>query len=173
MRDNRIGSRASLTPNQSTTIRHLTRREVFGGGAALGVLTLSGSEILDGAFSPAFAEPKRGGVLKAAFSADPAGFDPVRGPSGMSHVVIEQVYSTLMALDPDAKPYPELAESYEVSDDGLREGFGLFLRLASRDHRVRRCRGPAHCPLQLVSPDRPVPRLYGVPRQFDRAQETC
>jgi hypothetical protein len=33
----------------------------------------------------------------------------VRGPSGMSHVVIEQVYSTLMALDPDAKPYPELA----------------------------------------------------------------
>ena len=27
----------------------------------------------------------------------------------MSHVVIEQVYSTLMALDPDAKPYPELA----------------------------------------------------------------
>jgi peptide/nickel transport system substrate-binding protein len=81
--------------------------------------------MLDGAFSPAFAEPKRGGVLKAAFSADPAGFDPVRGPSGMSHVVIEQVYSTLMALDPDAKPYPELAESYEVGDDGLHYTFKL------------------------------------------------
>lgn len=69
--------------------------------------------------------PKRGGVLKAAFSADPAGFDPVRGPSGMSHVVIEQVYSTLMALDPDAKPYPELAESYEASPDGLTYTFKL------------------------------------------------
>lgn len=71
------------------------------------------------------AEPKPGGVLKAAFSADPAGFDPVRGPSGMSHVVIEQVYSTLMALDPDAVPYPELAESFEVSDDGLQYVFKL------------------------------------------------
>ena len=43
----------------------------------------------------------------------------------MSHVVIEQVYSTLMALDPDAKPYPELAESFEVSDDGLAYTFKL------------------------------------------------
>lgn len=79
--------------------------------------------------APAFADgPVRGGVLKLAFSADPAGFDPARGPSGMSHVVIEQVYSTLMSLDPDAKPYPDLATGYEVSDDGktytfkLREG---------------------------------------------------
>jgi peptide/nickel transport system substrate-binding protein len=73
----------------------------------------------------AAAEPKPGGVLKAAFSADPAGFDPQRGPSGMSHVVIEQVYSTLMALDPDANPYPELAESHEVSADGLEYTFKL------------------------------------------------
>ncbi len=43
----------------------------------------------------------------------------------MSHVVIEQVYSTLMALDPDAKPYPELAESFDVSDDGLQYTFKL------------------------------------------------
>ncbi|MCX6043242.1 MAG: ABC transporter substrate-binding protein, partial [Caldilinea sp.] len=43
----------------------------------------------------------------------------------MSHVVIEQVYSTLMALDPDATPYPELAESYEISEDGLTYTFKL------------------------------------------------
>ena len=58
---------------------------------------------------PAMAQ-QHGGTLIAAFSADPAGFDPVRGPSGMSHVVIEQVYSTLMLLDPDAKPIPGLAD---------------------------------------------------------------
>ncbi|MGI9331892.1 MAG: ABC transporter substrate-binding protein [Gammaproteobacteria bacterium] len=75
--------------------------------------------------SAATAQGKPGGTLVAAFSADPAGFDPVRGPSGMSHVVIEQVYSTLMALDPEAKPYPELAESYDVSDDGLAYTFKL------------------------------------------------
>ena len=37
-----------------------------------------------------------------AFTADPAGFDPALGPSGMSHVVIEQVYSNLVSVDPDA-----------------------------------------------------------------------
>lgn len=75
----------------------------------------------------AFAQdtPVAGGVLKVAFSADPAGFDPAMGPSGMSHVVIEQVYSTLMSVDPDAVPYPDLAESYEVSDDGLTYTFRL------------------------------------------------
>jgi peptide/nickel transport system substrate-binding protein len=68
---------------------------------------------------------QHGGTLIAAFSADPAGFDPVRGPSGMSHVVIEQVFSTLMLLDPDANPIPGLAESYEISEDGLEYTFKL------------------------------------------------
>ena len=73
-------------------------------------------------------EPQTGGVLRLGFSADPAGFDPAQGPSGMSHVVIEQVYSTLMSLDPDAVPYLDLATNYEMSEDGkaytftLREG---------------------------------------------------
>lgn len=104
----------------------ISRRKLLAssvGLAALGAVTLN---LADGVFTRVFAaEPKQGGVLKAAFSADPAGFDPVRGPSGMSHVVIEQVYSTLMALDPDANPYPELAESYEMSPDGLEYTFKL------------------------------------------------
>lgn len=106
----------------------LSRREFLQRCVAIGVSTVAAQSLL-GAFGarPAAAAgaPRRGGILKAAFSADPAGFDPVRGPSGMSHVVIEQVYSTLMALDPDAKPYPELAESYKVSDDGLTYTFSL------------------------------------------------
>ena len=102
----------------------LSRRRFLGNGVAVAALA-AGAPFFDANLSSAFAAPKQGGVLKAAFSADPAGFDPVRGPSGMSHVVIEQVYSTLMALDPDAKPYPELAESYEISDDGLQYTFKL------------------------------------------------
>src|SRR5512140_578220 len=104
----------------------LGRRALLRGSAALGLMAAAGSTGLLAGIRPALADtPKRGGILKAAFSADPAGFDPVRGPSGMSHVVIEQVYSTLMALDPDAKPYPELAESYEVAPDGLEYTFKL------------------------------------------------
>lgn len=77
-------------------------------------------------------QPVSGGVLKLAFSADPAGFDPAMGPSGMSHVVIEQVYSTLMSLDPDANPYPDLAERFEMSEDGLEYTF--FLRQGVKFH---------------------------------------
>jgi peptide/nickel transport system substrate-binding protein len=73
----------------------------------------------------AAATPRRGGTLTAVFSADPAGLDPVRGPSGMSHVVIEQVYSTLMSLTPDNELYPDLAQSYTVSKDGLTYVFKL------------------------------------------------
>src|SRR5689334_20970817 len=100
-----------------------SRRQLLAGTA--GLLALSPTVramLVPSAFA---ADPKPGGVLKAAFSADPAGFDPMRGPSGMSHVVIEQVYSTLMALDPDANPYPELAESFAASDDGLEYTFKL------------------------------------------------
>ena len=46
----------------------------------------------------ALADGKVGGTLIAAFDHDPAGFDPAKATLGMSHAVIEQVYSTLTAL---------------------------------------------------------------------------
>ncbi len=105
---------------KSTGDRELTRRSLLMSGVALAVAPYASS----GAIAQD-AEPVRGGVLKLAFSADPAGFDPAMGPSGMSHVVIEQVYSTLMSLNPDANPYHDLAESYEMSGDGLEYTFHL------------------------------------------------
>ena len=103
----------------------ISRRRFLVSSAAL-ALAATAPSLVPSLVSTARAQaPKPGGILKAAFSADPAGFDPVRGPSGMSHVVIEQVYSTLMALDPDANPYPELAESFEESADGLEYKFKL------------------------------------------------
>ena len=74
---------------------------------------------------PAAAQETYGGTLVAAFSADPGGFDPARGPSGMSHVVIEQVYSTLLNLDENAKPYAGIAESWSQAADGLSWTFTL------------------------------------------------
>jgi peptide/nickel transport system substrate-binding protein len=73
----------------------------------------------------AFAQGQVGGTLKAAFDHDPAGFDPAKATLGMSHAVIEQVFSTLMALDAEAIPYPDLAESVDVSADGLAYTFKL------------------------------------------------
>lgn len=106
--------------------RHLVRATLV---AALSILILAALAACGGTDDKAAAEgdgePRRGGTLTAAFSADPAGFDPVRGPSGMSHVVMEQVYSTLMSLTPDNEVELDLAESYEVSGDGLTYTFKL------------------------------------------------
>jgi len=112
-----------MTERNTTQKRGLSRRSFLVASTALSVV-VAGLGLNPGA---AFAEDTHvsGGVLKVAFSADPAGFDPALGPSGMSHVVIEQVYSTLMSLDPDAMPYPDLATGYEVSDDGLTYTFKL------------------------------------------------
>jgi peptide/nickel transport system substrate-binding protein len=92
---------------------------------ALGRAVLAGAIALMAGAGAALADAKVGGTLKAAFDHDPAGFDPAKATLGMSHAVIEQVYSTLMALDADAKPYPDLAESVEISKDGLTYTFKL------------------------------------------------
>src|SRR5688572_20616872 len=111
----------------------ISRRLVLSKGLSLSVLAFLPLNIGQGFLtSSVAAEAKRGGILKLAFSADPAGFDPARGPSGMSHVVIEQVYSTLMSVDPEAAPYPDLAERYEMTDDGLEYTF--FLRKGVKFH---------------------------------------
>ena len=96
------------------------------GLARLGLAVAVGAISLFGITQEAAAqEGKRGGTLVAAFSADPGGFDPARGPSGMSHVVIEQVYSTLLNLDENAKPYAGIAESWSPAEDGLSWTFKL------------------------------------------------
>lgn len=94
----------------------MNRRTLLLGSAALALASASRQSA---------AQAVDGGTLRLAFSADPAGFDPSKGPSGMSHVVIEQVYSTLMSLDPNAVPYPDLAESVSVSEDAKTYTFVL------------------------------------------------
>lgn len=94
--------------------------------AGLGLAAIAGALVAMAAPGISIAaEGKYGGKLVAAFSADPAGFDPARGPSGMSHVVIEQVYGTLLNLDADAQPYAGLAESWSQSEDALTWTFKL------------------------------------------------
>jgi peptide/nickel transport system substrate-binding protein len=51
--------------------------------------------------------------------------DPHRATSTLSMQVWDQIYDTLMAFDMEGKPQPNLAESYEVSDDGLTYTFKL------------------------------------------------
>ena len=106
------------------TIRLDVSRRGFGRlmGACLaaGALTFAASAV------PQDANAQQvGGTLKLAFGHDAGDFDPAKAAYGMSHAVIEQVFSGLTALDADANPYPDVAESIDISDDGLVYTFHL------------------------------------------------
>lgn len=69
-----------------------------------------------------------GGVLVRAHATDPAGFDPVQDTSIAALDLIAPIYSQLVRLDPEAPDgalRPELAERWEVGEDGRSITFEL------------------------------------------------
>ncbi|MCB1356401.1 MAG: ABC transporter substrate-binding protein [Maritimibacter sp.] len=56
---------------------------------------------------------------------DADSLDPHRATSTLSMQVWDQIYDTLLAFDMDGNPGPNLAKSWEVSDDGLEYSFAL------------------------------------------------
>lgn len=70
--------------------------------------------------------PKRTGeILRVAFPGTPDCLDPHRTCNYEWYVAGESVYSNLTRLDQQLVPQPELAESWEVSKDGLTWTFHL------------------------------------------------
>ena len=109
----------------------LSRR---GFGRLIGACLAAGAFAFVASTAPQGAHAQRvGGTLKLAFDHDAGGFDPAKATYGMSHAVIEQVFSGLTALDSDANPYPDLAESIDISDDGLVYTFNLRKGVAFHD----------------------------------------
>jgi peptide/nickel transport system substrate-binding protein len=67
--------------------------------------------------APATAQPKKGGELRVALAADTYdGLNPAVGRGGGDYQVLYTLFDTLVALGPDLKIKPALAESYEVID---------------------------------------------------------
>jgi peptide/nickel transport system substrate-binding protein len=87
-------------------------------GCTTGGNSGSGTGSSDGA-------PKSGGILRVATTADAVGFDPHLVSAYSSALVIEQAYNSLLKLDQDLKLVNDLAESYEVSGDGMVYTFKL------------------------------------------------
>lgn len=74
---------------------------------------------------PAFAEPQSGGVIDTIIQPEPPGLvlgmvqnDPTRKVSG-------NIYEGLLRYGTDLEPQPQLAESWDVDDDGLTFTFHL------------------------------------------------
>lgn len=76
-------------------------------------------------FAAAAGAQTSGGTLVAAWAQDPVGLDPHITSAYSSFQVLENVLDTLVTLDEEQNVVPSLAESWEVSDDGLVWTFHL------------------------------------------------
>jgi len=70
-------------------------------------------------------QPKYGGTFIVALVTEPTFLNPAITMSSWPHYVGCQVYSALVAYDQNMNPVPELAESWEISSDGLTYKFNL------------------------------------------------
>src|SRR5262245_52369790 len=97
------------TPESSSS---LTRRDLLqAGGLAAGALALP---------RPVRAQtPKAGGTFISAQTTEATGLDPQLVPAFSRSRRSPMMYNQLVRFDPDMNPQPELAESWEVSKDGL------------------------------------------------------
>ena len=115
----------------------LSRRHFMAGGAALGtgaaLLTAGGASAaprsiaprVRGAFQEASPTPKSGGTLKVGMQSDPGSLDAVLAPATALWHVVEHIYNKLTVIQPDLSVALELAESLDISEDGLTYTFKL------------------------------------------------
>lgn len=68
---------------------------------------------------------RAGGTLVVAIDSDPGGLNPAITTQGGTHTASELLYNGLVGLDDDLQPVPELAESWEIEDDGRVYTFTL------------------------------------------------
>jgi len=66
-----------------------------------------------------------GGTLSVAIDSDPGQLNPAITTSGGTHTASELVFNGLVELTPDLKPVPELAESWQVLENGALYRFDL------------------------------------------------
>jgi len=69
--------------------------------------------------------PKTGGTLTAAIGSDPVNLDPALSSAYSTFEILENVYNQLVGLDENLQVVPELAESWDISEDRLSYTFHL------------------------------------------------
>lgn len=68
---------------------------------------------------------KLGGVFRYNVSADPRSLDPIRSGESSATAAITQIFDGLVNFDPDLNLVPGLAESWDISEDGLTYTFHI------------------------------------------------
>lgn len=63
-------------------------------------------------------QPKPGGTLRVAWEADVTGLDPHLSPGIQAYYVEGNLFSSLLTIDAELNYVPDLAESWEILEDG-------------------------------------------------------
>ena len=98
--------------------RGLSRRAMLAAGAASGLMTL------DQAIAQGVA-PKRGGTLQTDITPEPPILILGVNSQGPTLVVASKIYQGLLKFSPTLEALPELAKSWDISDDKLTYTFHL------------------------------------------------
>ncbi|PRY48204.1 peptide/nickel transport system substrate-binding protein [Geodermatophilus tzadiensis] len=105
------------------------QRVLAASAAALTALTLAACASSDrdsGSGEGGGEEAQSGGTLVFGAAGDPAMFDPAFGSDGETFRVARQIHEGLLTNElGGTEPVPQLAEDYEVSEDGLEYTFAL------------------------------------------------
>jgi peptide/nickel transport system substrate-binding protein len=107
----------------------LTRRQLMvraGGFASVAAIGMSGGAALAQDATPVDpADIKPGGTLRMGMQSDPGGLDPQLNSATALWKATELIYNFLTQVNPDLSVRPDLAESWDISDDGLTYTFKL------------------------------------------------
>jgi ABC-type transport system substrate-binding protein len=103
--------------------RRTTRMRSFAAAAALGIL-LSACSVSDPE-APASDSAEGGGTFNIAVGIDPDTFDPAGQTTTTVQNMVDYVVETLVTVEDDGTVTGKLAETFEVSEDGLTVTLGL------------------------------------------------
>jgi peptide/nickel transport system substrate-binding protein len=115
-----------MDPRKLSTLTTLNRRTLLSGAAALG-LTAPVFGTVPHATAAALqdATPQAGGILRVGLQSDPTALDPQKQNLTAIWHVIEHIYNGLTRVKPDLSVEGALAESWDISEDGLTYTFHL------------------------------------------------
>lgn len=116
-----------MTSRQQADRGTLNRRQVIAGAAGMGLAAPFLRQANGALALPASQDgtPKPGGILKVGMQADPTALDPHKQSLTAIWHVIEHIYNGLTRVKPDLTVEGALAESWDISDDGITYTFHL------------------------------------------------
>lgn len=124
----------------------------------------------DGELRIVSGSPQAGGTLIRRLDTDVATVNPILSSSRADRMVTSYIFSPLIHIDRDLLPIPGLAESWEISADGLRYRFDLNPKATFSDGRPVRAHDVLFTLRKIVDPASEAVQLIGGFEQLDLTQ---